>query len=87
MSVSEFANSTPGETFALISARRKREDDQMIFENYKLKINRLNSYYNLKSAGSKLNNPEELYFLNGDEDIIPDNPFSEENNKLFENMK
>lgn len=89
MSNTEFYESNFGDTLLFIEARRHLKQDQQDNEIYKMKIQRLNTFYLITATGAKVSSPEKLYNLKGDEDCGQndiDDAFSEEANEAFKNF-
>jgi len=94
MSVNEWCNAEFGYTMLWLSEhinylndKHKAEQAQRLEDH---KINRLNTFYIMKSFGaSEIKSPAELYTLDGDDidtEQIDDDPFSDEMNELFDNF-
>jgi hypothetical protein len=83
MSIDEFYNSTLGDIIDFINARMDAKKEALYYQ-------RLNTFYMVNVHLSKpMYHPSKLYPLPGDEmqnDPRNEDPFSEENNKLFENL-
>lgn len=86
MSTSEFRSATVAETVAFINARQKRQKDDREFEIQKMQLQRLNTYYIMKSFGSEISDPSELYNLPGDTISETEQVSQEELNSLFDKL-
>lgn len=89
MSCSDFRTATVGETLAFISAYHKKMKAENEKEIHLLKIQRMNTFYLVRAMGvENIKEPTELYHLPDDDvkEIEDIDPFSDENNKLFDNF-
>lgn len=89
MSCAEFRTATVGETLAFISAYHKKVKAENEKEIHLLKLQRMNTFYIVRAMGvDSIKEPNELYHLPDDDaKVIEDiDPFSDENNKLFDNF-
>jgi len=85
ISISDFANATPGETLAYIKARQKAVKEESENEIFKLKVQRINTFQIMRSFGCEIDSEEMLYTLPGDtyKVLKPMDLKSEEMDKFF----
>ena len=89
MSVSEFNNAEFGQTMMFIEERQKIMIQEGKRLNEQHMISRINTFYIMKTFGSKVSSPDELYQLNSDTDEVKNktkNPFDPELDKIFQKL-